>query len=82
MSSVKALFLFFTAALVGSVAAAPAVDPVQMCGGAGWVGPTTCPAGFYCSKLNDYVSLCVREVITTTLTSTRPGVTLPSFPTP
>ncbi|KAF6746300.1 hypothetical protein DFP72DRAFT_923119 [Ephemerocybe angulata] len=70
-----------TIAFALSGAAAPTVDPITMCGGAGWTGPTTCPPGFVCSKLNDYVSLCVREVITTTLTSTRPPITLP-FPEP
>ena len=37
-------------------------------GGAGWVGPTTCPAGFYCSKLNDcrlmQLQLCIAEYLT------------------
>ncbi|EAU92021.1 hypothetical protein CC1G_06008 [Coprinopsis cinerea okayama7 len=81
----KLAVLFASALLAGNVAFAtpvPQADPVQMCGGIGWEGPTDCPAGFYCRELNEYVSLCVRES-TNTEGTTRPGATgFPTIPVP
>ncbi|TFK22612.1 hypothetical protein FA15DRAFT_706178 [Coprinopsis marcescibilis] len=70
------------AALAANASPLPqGAGPIQMCGGAGWTGPTTCPAGYVCSKLNDYVSLCTRELVTPTAT-TRDTTPIPTIPVP
>ncbi|KAJ3514873.1 hypothetical protein NMY22_g14604 [Coprinellus aureogranulatus] len=52
MLHAKSFILAFVAALLGRAAAQ---DPVQICGGLSWNGPTVCPRGFVCTVINEEV---------------------------
>jgi hypothetical protein len=40
-------------------ATGPYSQPFGQCGGIGWTGPVICPPGFYCLKINDWLTQCL-----------------------
>ncbi|XP_006455209.1 hypothetical protein AGABI2DRAFT_194858 [Agaricus bisporus var. bisporus H97] len=68
------LSLVASVALLVGGASAQTQSQYGQCGGIGWSGPTLCPSGWSCQKLNDYYSQCLPGSATPTPTTTsNPG---------
>ncbi|KAJ7028682.1 hypothetical protein C8F04DRAFT_1043755 [Mycena alexandri] len=66
LSALSAFFVY-------SVSAQTTAPQWGQCGGTGWMGPTTCPAGWSCTFSSQWYSQCLQGAATTTVTSSTVG---------
>ncbi|KAJ7164874.1 carbohydrate-binding module family 1 protein [Mycena filopes] len=66
----KSAYLSALAAFFAYVSAQTTAPQWGQCGGMGWTGPTTCPAGWGCVVSSQWYSQCLQGAATTTTVTT------------
>ncbi|KAJ7151387.1 carbohydrate-binding module family 1 protein [Mycena crocata] len=73
MTLLKSVYLSALSSFLLYGVSAQTAPQFGQCGGMGWTGPTTCPAGWACTFSNPWYSQCLVGSATTTVSSSTAG---------